>query len=118
MTWQVNTAQVITPILGHTPFGSTATTNITVTDSDHKLYLGGRRNTVDMRFAKVIRFTGRRADIGVDLNNAFNTNYATAYNGTILNNTDLPNTVRPGGFLAPTAIYNPRFVRFNFTFNF
>jgi len=118
VTWQVNTAQVITPILGHAPFGSTATTNITVTDSDHKLYMGGRRNTVDMRFAKVIRFTGRRADIGVDLNNAFNTNYPTAYNGTIINGTDLANTPRVNGFLAPTAIYNPRFVRFNFTLNF
>ena len=71
-----------------------------------------------MRFAKVLRFAGRRADIGIDLNNALNTNYATSYNGTIINGTDLPNTTRPGGFLTPTAIYNPRFVRFNFTLNF
>jgi hypothetical protein len=117
-TWQVNTAQVITPLLGHAPFGSTATTNITLTDSDHRLYLGGRRTTLDMRFAKVFRFAGRRADIGVDLNNALNTNYPTAYNGTFLNGTDQVNVVRPSGFLTPTAIYNPRFVRFNFTVNF
>ncbi|HTM04315.1 MAG TPA: TonB-dependent receptor [Vicinamibacterales bacterium] len=118
VTWQVNTAQVVTPLLGHTPFGAGATTNITVTDSDHKLYLGGRRTTLDMRFAKVLRFAGRRADIGIDLNNALNTNYATSYNGTIINGTDLSNVTRPGGFLTPTAIYNPRFVRFNFTLNF
>jgi hypothetical protein len=117
-TWQVNTAQVITPLLGHAPAGSTATTNITLTDSEHKLYVGGRRTTVDMRFAKVLRFAGRRADIGVDLNNALNTNYATTYNGTFLNGTDQPNVVRPSGFLTPTAIYNPRFVRLNFTLNF
>jgi hypothetical protein len=118
VTWQVNTAQVITPLLGHAPAGSTATTNITLTDASHRLYLGGRRTTVDMRFAKVLRFSGRRADVGIDLNNALNTNYATAYSGTMINGTDLPNTVRPGGFLTPTAIYNPRFVRFNFTLNF
>jgi hypothetical protein len=117
-TWQVNTAQVVTPLLGHPPFGSTATTNITLTDNEHKLYMGGRRTTLDMRLAKVIRFGGRRADIGVDLNNALNTNYPTAYNGTFLNGTDQPNVVRPSGFLTPTAIYNPRFVRLNFAVNF
>ena len=118
VTWQVSTAQVITPLLGHPPAGVGPTTTLTVTDEDHKLYLGGRRTTLDMRFAKVLRFGGRRADVGIDLNNALNTNYATSYNGLIINNTDLPNVVRPSGFLAPTAIYNPRFVRFNFTLNF
>jgi len=114
--WQVNTAQVITPLLGHAPFGSTATTNITLTDNEHKLYVGGRRTTIDMRFAKILRLAGRRADIGIDLNNALNTNYATAYNSTFINGTD--NSVRPGGFLAPTAIYSPRFARFNVTVHF
>ena len=69
-----------------------------------------------MRFAKVLRFSRTRADIGVDLNNMLNTNYPTSYNGTYIYTTD--NTPRPGGFLAPTAIYNPRFVRLNFTVNF
>ena len=117
-TWQVNTATTITPILGHAPAGSTATTNITLSDPDHRIYADGRRTTVDMRFAKIVRFAGRRADVGIDLNNAFNTNYATAYNGTFIQGTDQLNVVRPGGFLTPTAIYNPRFVRFNFTLNF
>jgi hypothetical protein len=117
-TWQVNTAAVITPLLGHAPAGSTATTNIPLTDNEHRLYIGGRRTTVDMRFAKVIRINRMRADVGVDLNNALNTNYATAFNGTFLNGTDQVNVVRPSGFLTPTTIYNPRFVRFNFTLNF
>jgi len=116
--WQVNTATTITPILGHAPAGSTATTNITLTDPDHRIYAEGRRTTVDMRFAKILRFSGRRADVGIDLNNALNTNYATTYNGTFLQGTDQSNVVRPGGFLTPTAIYNPRFVRFNFTLQF
>jgi hypothetical protein len=117
-TWQVNTATTITPILGHAPAGSAATTTIVLSDSDHRIYFGGRRTTVDMRFAKILRFAGRRADVGIDLNNALNTNYPTAYNGTFLQGTDQPNVVRPGGFLTPTTIYNPRFVRFNFTLNF
>ena len=117
-SWQVNTDQVVTPLLGHRPAGATNTTTITLTDNEHRLYLGGRRTTLDMRFAKVLRFAGRRANIGVDLNNALNTNYATSYNGTFLNGTDQVNTVRPGGFLTPTAIYNPRFVRLNFSLNF
>jgi hypothetical protein len=115
-TWQVPTATVVTPVLGHAPFGSTSTTSITLTDNDHRLFLGGRRTTVDMRFAKVLRFNRTRTDIGIDLNNALNTNYVTAYNGTFIYNTD--NSPRPSGFLAPTAIYNPRFVRFNLTVNF
>ena len=116
--WQVNTATTITPILGHAPAGSAATTNIVLTDSDHRIFADNRRTTVDMRFAKIVRFGGRRADVGIDLNNALNTNYATTYNGTFLQGTDQLNTVRPSGFLTPTAIYNPRFVRFNFTLNF
>jgi hypothetical protein len=115
-TWQVPTSTVVTPLLGHAPAGSTATTNITLTDNDHRLWTDDRRTTVDMRFAKVLRFNGTRTDIGVDLNNLLNTNYATAFNGTYIYNTD--NTPRPSGFLTPTSIYNPRFVRLNFTVNF
>jgi hypothetical protein len=115
--WQVPNS-VIAAALGHLPPGATATgnTNIALTDNGNKLYVGDRRTTVDMRFAKVLRFSRTRTDIGVDLNNMLNTNYPTAYNGTYIYNTD--NTPRPGGFLAPTAIYNPRFVRLNFTVNF
>jgi hypothetical protein len=118
-TWRVNTAQFITPLLGHAPSTSVGTTtDITLTDNDHKLYVGGRRTTVDMRFAKVFRFGSRRADIGVDLNNALNTNYPTTYNSQFTQGQDQLNVVRPSGFLTPTAIYNPRFVRLNFTLNF
>jgi hypothetical protein len=116
VNWQVPTATVITPLLGHAPAGSTATTNIPLSDNDHRFYVGGRRTTVDMRLAKIIRLKGTRADIGVDLNNALNTNYPTQYNGTYIYDTD--NTPRPNGFLTPNAIYNPRFVRFNFTLNY
>ena len=39
-----------------------------------------RRTQVDMRFAKIVRFGRTRTDIGVDLNNLLNTNYATGFN--------------------------------------
>ena len=32
-----------------------------------------------MRFAKVLRFGRTRSDVGIDLNNLLNTNYATGY---------------------------------------
>jgi hypothetical protein len=69
-----------------------------------------RLNAVDMRFAKIIRFGGRRADIGIDLYNLFNGNTATGYDQGF--GTD------GSTWLRPTAVLNPRFLRFNVTFDF
>jgi len=69
-----------------------------------------RLNAVDMRFAKTIRFSNKRADIGVDLYNLFNGNTATGYDNGF--GTD------GSTWLRPTAVLNPRFVRFNMTFDF
>ena len=85
-------------------------------DNEHRIYSDERRTQMDMRFAKVLRFGRTRADVGVDLNNLLNTNYATRFNTTYIYNTD--NTPRPSGWGTPTGIYNPRFVRLNFTVNF
>ena len=57
-----------------------------------------------------------RSDIGIDLYNLFNTNYATAFNTTYTFNTD--NTPRAAGWGTPTGIYQPRFVRINYTLDF
>jgi hypothetical protein len=69
-----------------------------------------RLNAVDMRFAKTIRFADKRADIGIDLYNLFNGNTATGYDNGF--GTD------GSTWLRPTAVLNPRFVRFNVTFDF
>ncbi len=69
-----------------------------------------RLNAVDMRFAKTLRFSGRRADIGIDLYNLFNGNTTTGYDSGF--GTD------GSTWLRPTAVLNPRFVRFNVTFDF
>jgi hypothetical protein len=106
---------VIRGILGFLPLGSTAggNTTISITDNDHRIYADERRTQIDMRFAKVLRFGATRADIGVDLNNLLNTNYATQYENNY-------SFTQPNGgtWNNPTAVYAPRFVRLNFTVNF
>ncbi len=106
-------------ILGRIPPGGVATGNTTVALVDsgaqagsNRLYAEGRRNQIDMRFAKVFRFGTRRADVGIDLTNLLNTNYATAYEA------QYAFTGNGGTFLNPTTITAPRFARFNFTLNF
>jgi hypothetical protein len=109
---------VIAAALGHLPPGASATgtTTIGLDDNEHQIYADNRKSQIDMRFARVLRFGRTRTDVGVDLNNLLNTNYATTYNTTYQYGTD--NTPRPAGWATPTALYNPRFVRLNFTVNF
>jgi hypothetical protein len=69
-----------------------------------------RLNAVDMRFAKIVRFGEKRADVGIDLYNLFNANTTTGYNQAFGSD--------GSAWLNPTAILNPRFVRFNVKFEF
>jgi hypothetical protein len=98
-------------LLGRLPPGAVAngTTSIALTDSgvEKGMYADNLLTQIDMRFAKVFRFSGKRADVGVDLTNLLNTNYANTYDGQY-----------GSTFLNPTTIVSPRFVRLNFTFNF
>jgi hypothetical protein len=86
---------------------ATGNTTVQLLDSDHRLYVDNRRTQIDMRFAKVLRLFGTRTDVGVDLWNLLNTNYATGYEDTY-----------DATWGNPTSIYAPRFVRLNFTINF
>jgi hypothetical protein len=65
-----------------------------------------------MRFAKVLRFGGRRLDIGVDLYNLPNANTTTGYDETYEYATN------GSTWLIPDDIMAPRVVRFNFTMSF
>ena len=69
-----------------------------------------RLNSFDMRFAKIVRFGGTRADIGIDLYNIVNANTQTGYN----QNYGTDGT----GLFRPTSIQGARFARFNVTLNF
>jgi hypothetical protein len=119
---------VIAAQLGHLPSGATATGTTTVSLVDfalagtasagsggpNRLYADNRRNQIDMRFAKIVRFGPRRLDIGVDLQNLLNTNYGTVYDSSFGTLGSTPST----SFASPTSIVAPRFVRLNFTLNF
>ena len=68
-----------------------------------------RINQVDVRVAKVLRFSGRRLDVGFDLYNLFNANAGLSFQ---------PAYGDGSGWLAPHTYLNARFVRFNATFDF
>jgi hypothetical protein len=66
--------------------------------------------TVDLRFAKVLRFGRTRTDVGIDLFNLFNSNAGTAYNANF--------GLDGATWNRPTAILNARFVSFKVTLNY
>jgi hypothetical protein len=71
-----------------------------------------RLNALDMRFGKILKFGRTRTNVAIDLYNVFNSNTGTAYNQTYDPNTN------GATWLNPTAVLNPRFARFNVTFDF
>jgi hypothetical protein len=105
-------------LLGRVPPGGTpgGSTNVALFDNEHRLYADNRRTQVDMRLAKIFRLGKRRLDVGVDGENLFNANYATAYDSTYQFSAD--NTRTGGTWNNPTAIYTPRYARVNLTFAF
>jgi hypothetical protein len=104
---------VVQASLGRVPGTAlvTQTTTVNLLEAGQQ-YPDERVTQVDMRFAKIFRFAGRRADVGVDLYNLFNTNDGTAFQ----QNFDY--ATNGAAWLRPTSIVAPRFVRFNVTFSF
>jgi hypothetical protein len=107
---------VVQSLLGRLPPGGLANGNTTVSlvdYSDHRVYADTRRTQIDVRFAKLIKLGGRRLDVGVDLQNLLNTNYALTYESTY------SYTAANGGtWFNPQTILGPRFVRLNVTLDF
>jgi hypothetical protein len=68
-------------------------------------------NTFDIRFAKILRFGRTRTDVGVDLYNIFNSNTPTSYEAVY-------DPADADAWFRPTAVVQPRFVRFNVQFDF
>ena len=117
-TWNVPNSVISTPaLLGRIPPGGVATGNtaIALLDDEHRIY-DVRRAQVDLRVAKIVRLGTTRADVGVDIGNLLNTNYATTRDNTY--QYSVGNTAQGGTWRNPTAIYTPRFVRLNFTVSF
>ncbi len=71
-----------------------------------------RVNSLDLRLAKVIRFSRYRVNVGFDFYNLLNANTGTAFNQVY----DVASN--GAAWLRPTTILNPRFARFNFTLDF
>jgi hypothetical protein len=104
---------VIQQSLGRLPANATSAQTTTVNLlNPGQLYTLSRINLVDMRFAKIFRFGGRRTDIGVDLYNLFNSNVTTGYQQTYEYQTN------GASWLTPTGIAAPRLARFHLTLNF
>jgi len=73
---------------------------------------GERVNVIDMRFAKILRFGSKRANVGVDIYNMLNANTPTAYESAYDFATNGARWMQPSGVLLP------RFVRLNLQFDF
>jgi len=72
---------------------------------------GDRLNQVDFRVSKIFRFGNRRANVGVDLFNIFNTNAVYAYFQTL-------NTATPATYLQPASLVSARFAKVSVKFDF
>jgi hypothetical protein len=105
----VSNAQVIAA-LGRPLAGSGANTTVNLALPGE--VFGDRINSIDMRFAKILRFGRTRTTVGIDLYNLLNANTATAFQQAF---DPLTNGAT---WLRPTQILNPRFVRFNATVDF
>jgi hypothetical protein len=103
-------AATITPILGR-PLANNAP-NVTLNLVKQGDVYRPRINAVDFRFAKILRFAGTRATIGVDLFNAFNAATPIAVNQ------NFNPAVTPNTWLATTNVLSPRFTRFQFSLDF
>jgi len=73
---------------------------------------GDRVNVMDLRVAKVLRFAGKRLNVGLDLYNLFNANTPTAYEMVY------DYATNGARWMRPTAVLNPRATRFNAQFDF
>jgi len=102
------TTQQVQAILGRPLAGSAQNTSINLV-LPAQLY-PERINTVDMRFAKILRIGRTRSSIGIDLYNLFNSNTGTAFNQAY--------GADGSTWLRETAILNARFLRFNATVDF
>jgi hypothetical protein len=109
---------LIRDLLGRLPPGGSSRGNQNINLlRDGELYADERITQVDMRFAKILRFAGMRADVGVDLYNLFNANTAVNYDSGY--DANPAEGLGPGGeWMRPTTIVQPRFVRLNLTVDF
>jgi hypothetical protein len=106
--WLVTNGQVI-PALGRPMAGGAAVTFVNVIEAG-ELY-GDRISQVDLRLSKILRFGGRRANVGVDIFNLFNTSAVYQYDTTY-------NAATPATWLRPSSLVVARFAKLSVQFDF
>ena len=79
----------------------------------------GERTTVwDVKVAKNIRFANKRAVIGVDIYNVFNSDAIQSYNQTYTLDDPATPAVEVNNWLNPMSVVSPRFARLSVQFSF
>jgi hypothetical protein len=91
-------AAEVTPSLGRPLAGGASNVELPIVEP-RSLY-GDRMNQIDLRFSKILRFGGTRANVGVDVYNLFNANSVLAVNDAF------------DSWQAPIEILNARFAKF------
>ena len=100
-------SNVVAQSLGRLPSGNV--TNVTVNLVEPGSMYGDRRNELDFRVAKVLRWGSTKTTVGVDLYNALNSSAVLTYNNGFV----------PGGpWLQPQTILTGRFARISAEFTF
>ena len=105
--WIVSSPQVAAE-LGRPLAGGAPITFVNVVEPG-TMY-GDRITQVDLRVSKILRFGGRRANVGVDLFNLFNTNAVYQYNTTYSGN--------GATWLQPSSLVVARFAKLSVQFDF
>ena len=73
---------------------------------------GDRVNNIDLRVAKILRLKRTKANVGIDLYNLTNKNTGTAFEATY------DPASQGARWMVPTAVLQPRFLRFNVQLDF
>jgi hypothetical protein len=84
--------------------------NITVNLIPRYTLYSDRRNNIDFRIAKIVRFRRMRAQVGLDLYNVLNADSVTTVNNTFVANTP--------GWLTPLSVATARFAKINVQIDF
>src|SRR5205823_565673 len=95
-------AATIAQTLGRLPSGGVANVSVNLV-TPGTLY-GDRVNELDLRLSKILRFSGTRIKVSLDLYNALNANPALSYNQTF----NPAVTAGSGAWLTPTSVLAAR----------
>jgi hypothetical protein len=99
----------VTPSLGR-PLSANAP-SVTVNMVQPGTLFGDRRNQLDLRTTKILRFAGVKTGLSVEVYNVFNTNAVLTENAVYRDAT-------PSGWRIPTSIATPRLLKFSLQLDF